>query len=137
MRVTWKRAGRFPDIPFFAVALTATWAALAAAATILVRVRDLPPVTLCWWKNLSGIPCPTCGGTRAVLAIIDGRPFEAIRYNPLLVAALCTAAAWFLIRLVSGRSLSIELARARRGILWILVAGLCAANWAYLIARGL
>ena len=41
---------------------------------------DLP----CVFRELTGIPCPTCYGTRAMLAATSGRWVTALRFNPLV-----------------------------------------------------
>lgn len=33
-------------------------------------------------RLITGFPCPGCGGTRAALLILQGRPQEAFRMNP-------------------------------------------------------
>jgi len=51
------------------------------------------PSHLCLFHSLTGLDCPLCGMTRAVLAMAHGRWHEAIRYNalsPLGVAMLAT-----------------------------------------------
>ncbi|MFZ6012620.1 MAG: DUF2752 domain-containing protein [Bacteroidota bacterium] len=39
--------------------------------------------TLCMFKNISGLPCPSCGITRSVLLILHGDVAEAMLMNPL------------------------------------------------------
>ena len=36
----------------------------------------------CVFRELTGIPCPTCYGTRAMLAATTGRWVAALRFNP-------------------------------------------------------
>ena len=36
----------------------------------------------CVFRELTGIPCPTCYGTRAMLAATSGRWVIALRFNP-------------------------------------------------------
>ncbi|RMH59638.1 MAG: DUF2752 domain-containing protein [Candidatus Hydrogenedentota bacterium] len=47
--------------------------------------RFLPP---CTFRRVTGFPCPSCGTTRAVLALLGGDLAEAIRFQPLFVLAL-------------------------------------------------
>jgi hypothetical protein len=59
-----------------------------AAATSAVALRPLwltiaPQLRPCVFRALTGIPCPTCGATRAATAFLDGRLFEALAANPL------------------------------------------------------
>jgi hypothetical protein len=42
---------------------------------------------LCPLRELTGIPCPTCFGTRALVAAAGGQWLAAIRYNPLVASA--------------------------------------------------
>ncbi len=37
---------------------------------------------LCPFKAMTGIACPGCGMTRAITSLIDGRPGDALLYNP-------------------------------------------------------
>ena len=37
---------------------------------------------LCWIKATTGIPCPACGTTRAVDALMHGHFWEAMQINP-------------------------------------------------------
>lgn len=39
----------------------------------------------CVLHSWTGLHCPGCGATRAMHALVHGRPLEAVRFNPLLV----------------------------------------------------
>ena len=39
--------------------------------------------SLCLLKHTTGIPCPSCGSTRAVISILHGDFFQALSWNPL------------------------------------------------------
>lgn len=81
------------------------WIALAgvfggASAVLLkpaARVLALP----CPFKAITGIPCATCGMTRCVLALAEGRWAEAFHWHPVamgLLALLPLAMLWDLWR---------------------------------------
>lgn len=48
----------------------------------------MPP---CWLYVSFGIPCPMCGSTRCLEAMLVGRVFEAFRLNPFFATAMAAA----------------------------------------------
>ena len=67
----------------------------AAAVLPLVPVSPVPPCPL---RTFTGIPCPFCGMTRGVTALVHGHVSAAFTYNPgafLVVAmAIVLLVAW-------------------------------------------
>ena len=60
---------------------------LAIASPITHRVAeylDHQP-SLCPLQRLAGIPCPSCGGTRAILYFVSGDPVNALKRNAAVV----------------------------------------------------
>ncbi|MFN4284793.1 MAG: DUF2752 domain-containing protein [Lacibacter sp.] len=43
--------------------------------------------TLCLFKNTTGLPCPSCGTTRALTLLLQGNVIGALEMNPLAVPA--------------------------------------------------
>lgn len=39
--------------------------------------------TICYFKNVTNIPCPSCGSTRSILLLLKGQIQESILINPL------------------------------------------------------
>jgi len=39
--------------------------------------------TMCLMKNITGLPCPSCGSTRSVAAIFKGNWSDALYWNPI------------------------------------------------------
>jgi Protein of unknown function (DUF2752) len=66
--------------------------ALLGAAVVWPRLPVHPPLT-CPFRALTGIPCPLCGMTRAVVAAAHGHLLESLRFNPagILVVLLAIA----------------------------------------------
>jgi hypothetical protein len=63
------------------------WAGLALATAALspVWIHLAPLLRPCLFRQVTGVPCPSCGATRGVLALMDGRVLEALTFNPLMV----------------------------------------------------
>jgi hypothetical protein len=115
------------------------WGAVALALLLLSPLATpfgagLPP---CFFRSLTGVPCPTCGGTRAALALAQGDVGAALRANPLVTVALAL--------LVGGGLVIGALALAGRGVRrpgrvpgWVRAAlvVVLAANWFWLIVDG-
>ena len=108
----------------------------AAVSHSVSRVTG-EPETSCMFKRATGLPCPTCGGTRCVLSLARGRIVQAVLFNPLVFVGLIVVAAIALIRVVAARRVSVELARRQRIAAWVGGIALALVNWAYLIVAGL
>ena len=117
--------------PFLALALYLLLHAVAAACSARV---DHPP-SVCVFRLVTGLPCPTCGGTRATLGLASGDLALAFRYNPLVTLA------WLLMpplaaALARRRRLRSQTHGARDWLshvaLPLLVVGLV-ANWFYVL----
>ena len=48
--------------------------------------EELPPVAMCWFRELTGLPCAGCGLTRGVCAIGHGQFVRAWEFNPFAFA---------------------------------------------------
>lgn len=95
----------------------------------------------CTLHNLLGIPCGTCGTTRAVLALSTGDWAAALRLNPLITSLLVlgliyTPVAWVLWLAKLPRPRISVPERRGRLLLLALAIGLFLLNWAFLIADG-
>ena len=60
--------------------------ALVGAVTAAVSFYQFTVGSGCLLLALTGLPCPTCGMTRATLCLINGRFTEAFGYHPLVWA---------------------------------------------------
>jgi len=61
------------------------WGAIAIAAAVLTHLATplAPLLPGCLFRELTGLPCPTCGTTHAVLALARLDFPHAIVFNPL------------------------------------------------------
>ena len=123
---------RRPRWPLWAVLIVIVWLALGVGAVWLSSHLDRP-VSLCLFKRVTGLPCPTCGFTRGGLCFLRGRPDQAWLHNPLLFSVLALLIAVIGMRILFARSLRIHLTSTERVIVWFLAVALFAANWVYVI----
>lgn len=98
----------------------------------------LPLLSRCPLRALLGLPCPTCGTTRALLALLAGEPGTALALNPGVLLAgvgfLVIVARGLWIERRSGRfpAPALRDAAARRRAA-AAAASLVAANWVWVI----
>jgi hypothetical protein len=118
------------------VLIVAIWGGLVVTTVCLSSSAGIE-VRLCPFKYFTGLPCPTCGGTRGVLAIAGGHVLDGFGFNPLLFAVLVIVAADLLGRVIFARRLRLTASQRERKILWLSLLALIAINWAYLMLRGI
>lgn len=97
---------------------------------MLVKPAAGHDATLCVFRNLTGLPCPTCGSTRAALAVARGHPLEALALNPLVTAAAFAFLAWLAVRVCLRTRIEV---RVPSWLFWTVFAVGLGANWAYVI----
>jgi hypothetical protein len=109
---------------------------LLAGVAILVLRLDRLPFSVCVFRGLTGLPCPTCGSTRALgqLFLLDFA--GALALNPFTTVAAVVIAAWAvadlaLLRRRSALGLEVEPRLALRLRVGALILFL--ANWVYLL----
>lgn len=108
---------------------------------LLPRLRAVAAMLpTCPFHALTGLPCPTCGTTRGVLALVDGRPLDAIAMNPLVfIGGVCLVSYIAVGMAVYARTGRFpEPTFSPRGLVFarVLAGAVLALNWIYLIARG-
>ncbi len=118
--------------------------ALVAIAWLLTRevsVRtngfDDGPV-LCPWRLLTGIPCPGCGGIRAMSAISTGQIEQAWSLNPIafLVCFVVFIWAFRITPLIEFSRKSLNLFRSQSLLLQVMILSLAyALAWIAAVVR--
>lgn len=126
-------AGRLP--------LGAILGAIALLGIVAVGLLGLDhlPFSVCYFKALSGLPCPTCGSTRTAGCLFHGDLPGAFAMNPLAALGLLTLVPWALadvVLLTQGRALDLSVSRGAGNVLRVGVVVALLVNWAYLIAAG-
>ena len=117
--------------------LAILWGAAAISSVVLrpVWIAIAPHLGSCTFRNLTGIPCPSCGTTRTALALLNFDFFGALTVNPLATIVAVAfiiggglALIWVLVR---GPVPTLKLSWSRR---WTgAVVGVVLINWTYLI----
>jgi hypothetical protein len=111
---------------------------LAAAAVWTLRLDRLP-LTLCVFKGLTGLPCPTCGSTRALGRLFALDFAGALAMNPFTTLLALVVAAWALADLAllpTRRALELDVSPRLGFALRVGALVLFLANWVYLLAAG-
>ena len=115
------------------------WLAAAISAIVLrpLWLAAAPHLHACVFRSLTGIPCPSCGTTRAATAFLEGDLMTAFINNPL--AALAG------LLFVVGAPIAVIWTTANMSVpslpnplpAWVRISAvfLIAANWLYLIVR--
>lgn len=132
MRLRWERTSRVPRPPAWALGLVGGWLLLVAAG-VLLEQRGAGTLETCALHRLTGHPCPTCGSTRVALGLARGAWLDALRLNPLVTLGLLLGGTWLGARLVSGRSLTLDVTARERHVLLALGLAALLANWAWVL----
>lgn len=102
-------------------------------------------VDVCIIKHVTGVPCPSCGSTRSVLAILDGNFYNAFVLNPmgiLLFIILTISPLWVLYDVLFKKSsfyrfyINLELLFKQKPIALFSIL-LVSANWIWNIYKEL
>jgi hypothetical protein len=99
----------------------------------------------CMFKNLTGVPCPSCGVTRSILQLYHGQFAEAIMINPLgLIAAvmLVVVPLWIVYDVVrNSQSMATYYKKTERMLqkqsIYFPLIALLLLNWYWNIEKGL
>jgi hypothetical protein len=123
---------RFPQWLKWAGPLFTLW--LLLVGTLAYISKTLPePVPMCLFKWITGLPCPTCGLTRAGLHLLSADLAGAFMYNPLCFAAILAAVGALLSRIISGRQLRISASPKEKKIIVTLLITALSLNWLFVI----
>ncbi|RYD56223.1 MAG: DUF2752 domain-containing protein [Sphingobacteriales bacterium] len=103
-------------------------------------------LTVCIFKNVTGWPCPSCGTTRSVLAVMQGQLLEGLWLNPLgllAVTSLIVLPLWLAYDLLRGKEslyssiIAFEHYFKRYKLVPILFILFIAGNWIWNIYKHL
>ena len=108
--------------------------ALLAAGMFVNPLRPLP-IDLCLLKSLTGLPCPTCGLTRAVCHALQGDWAGSLAFHPagtLVLASVIGWVAWMSLEAWRGQALWMG---GRKTLARLAGAGIAMLSLAGWIAR--
>lgn len=106
----------------------AGWCILILTAAIVLIKKMFMPAAMwhlppCLFHKVTGLYCPGCGGTRAIIAFLHGEFVQSLRYHPLVPYA-AVLGGWFMIsqtvERMSGNRIKIGM-HFREGYLWVAI----------------
>jgi hypothetical protein len=115
--------------------LSVSVSSLGAAAAWLAFGLPWPR---CAFHDLTGLPCVTCGATRAAIAFFHGHIATAWKWNPLVFAFLCGLSIFnfYAVIVLITRGLRLRIAfrsQVEKRYARIFLIAALALNWTYLI----
>jgi Protein of unknown function (DUF2752) len=98
------------------------------------------PWPRCVFHDFTGLPCLTCGATRAAIQLFHGNFIAALKWNPLAFAGLCAVSIFDVYAAVvlvthAPRLRVAHLTAAEKKFARMLVVALLALNWVYLLSH--
>lgn len=111
----------------------ALWLGLVLIYELVVSDGS-PENGLCMFRRYSGLPCPTCGTTRAARAFWAGDLAGGLLSNPFVITFLAAVVGLFVLRLGFKRTIVLSARERRWG--WTVVAVAFFANWIFLMVSG-
>ncbi len=108
---------------------------LAILAAFILLAHALG-IVLCPLKRFTGVPCPTCGSTRALVCVLHGDFAHAFVFQPLVMTLVLAAGPVVLAAMLSPRAKRLFQAMLHHPLTWILAGLSIAANWVYVILHG-
>ncbi len=99
---------------------------------------------VCLIKHVTSVPCPSCGSTKSVMAILQGKVREALFWNPLgflLLPGLLIAPFWLSFDLILRKNSLLNFFRKAELIIsrrWVAIPAilLIIVNWIWNITKG-
>ena len=99
--------------------------------------------TVCLFKNITGIPCPGCGSTRAVLQLTQGHFSHAALINPIgyiIAFFMLILPFWIVYDIIAQKDTFLKAYKKTERLLsikWVLAVFiiLIAANWIWNIYK--
>ena len=94
----------------------------------------------CGFKVIMGLPCLTCGSTRATMYLFQGNVLEALHHQPMMMLIYMVLTSWGLVSLwafFARKSVRLKLTDRQDLLLKIALVGIPLSNWTYLVFAGI
>ncbi len=102
---------------------------------------SLSEFVVCPIKRVFGIPCPSCGSTRATILLLKGEFMQSLQLNPLAILSnslFLVSIIWMMADLVTNKKTFIPFLKKDAGwLVKIMIFVIMAANWVWNIEKGL
>lgn len=114
------------------IALCSFFLILMYPEQLACAVRESSPG--CWFRRLTGLACPGCGGTRAAGALLKGNILAAFQYNLFLPIAIIFLITEYIrmvrIYFLKGKDWreSLLYRRIIQGMLWLVLLWMFSRN---------
>lgn len=131
--IALEKRPRIPALPKLPVLLALFWLAGVLCLLFLPHYPGAPKG--CWMDDLTGLPCPGCGSSRAGLALLEGNLGAAFWFNPLVTTCLLGGLVITALRLIAGWQVVLRLDRVGWQMFSLGLVLTVAANWLYLLWR--
>jgi len=136
MRLEWRRL-RAGELDAELIWLCVT---VASGAIGMVWLALQLPVPQCTFRTLTGVPCVTCGATRAAMALMEGNIVGAFWLNPLVFVGMAAVALFnlYALAVLLMRAPRLRVVAPARRVRRTLVAISCSVlllNWIYLLRQ--
>jgi hypothetical protein len=133
MQLSWRSFGG-REVDHELLWLSISLGGLVVAASWLTLGLPWP---VCWFHQLTGYPCATCGATRGAIALFHGDLLGALRWNPLAFVLYCCIALFdayaFSVLVLRRRRLRATFNRSEKKIFRGMAVAILMVNWAYLL----
>ena len=109
------------------------FALFAWGSFVAVARARMPDTSICLFRNVTGGPCPTCGGTRMAVRLSSGEVVGALAMNPMLFGGLILLITLFVLRVGFGLHVGLPESPRARHYWYRGFAAVILANWIYVI----
>tara|TARA_R110002096_G_scaffold135456_6_gene287462 strand:+ start:4060 stop:4428 length:369 start_codon:yes stop_codon:yes gene_type:complete len=113
--------------------------------SMTLNLTEKKTVEVCLIKHLTNVPCPSCGSTRSVISLANGKFSDALQINPLgyvVATIMLISPIWILIDVLFKKKTLFDFYKKMETFLKkpkfaIPLIFFIVVNWIWNIAKGL